>query len=160
MLLALSSALRTSSIQHLNMTYMAKAKSCYNFYFNKLHKSWRKGKTPSVVTYQEYTQDESPWVVTTCRTLFCPNRDVKIWRRALPNFVKFYPTSQTSGFFYKIWMLKSILMKSGVDTGVFKAHSTRSASTSKAGLKRTSIEGILKRRCWPNKSWKYQAKIS
>ena len=58
-LLALSSALRASSIQHLNINLMAKTESCYKFYFNKLHKSWRKGKAPPAVTHQEYTQDES-----------------------------------------------------------------------------------------------------
>ena len=56
-LLALSSALRASSIQHLNNNFMGKTKSCYNFCFNNLHKSWRKGKTPSAVIYQEYTQN-------------------------------------------------------------------------------------------------------
>ena len=58
-LLALSSALRASSIQHLNIDFMAKTNSCYKFYFNKLHKSWRKGKVPPAVTHQEYTQNES-----------------------------------------------------------------------------------------------------
>ena len=43
-------------------------------------------------------------------------------------------------------------MKSGIDTSTFKAHSTRSASTSKAGLQGASIEGILKRRSWSNES--------
>ena len=42
MLLALSSALRASSIEHLNINFMAKTKSRYNFYFNKLLKSWIK----------------------------------------------------------------------------------------------------------------------
>ena len=41
--------------------------------------------------------------------------------------------------------LQTILMKSGVDTSNIKAHSTRSASTSKAGLQGVSIEEILKR---------------
>ena len=36
-------------------------------------------------------------------------------------------------------------MKSGVDTGTFKAHSIRSASISKAGSQGVSIEDILKR---------------
>ena len=49
-LLALSSALRASYIKHLNINFMAKIKSCYKFYFNKLHKSWRKGKVPPAVT--------------------------------------------------------------------------------------------------------------
>ena len=43
-------------------------------------------------------------------------------------------------------------MKSGVDTGTFKAHSTRSTSTSKAGLQGASMEEILKRGSWSNKS--------
>ena len=64
-LLALSSALRRSFIQHLNINFMAKTKSCNKFYFNKLHKSWTKGKAPPAVTYQEYTQDESLRVVKT-----------------------------------------------------------------------------------------------
>ena len=62
-LLALSSALRASPIQHLNINFMSKARSCYKFYFNKLQKSWRKGKALLAVTYQEYTQDESICVI-------------------------------------------------------------------------------------------------
>ena len=40
--------------------------------------------------------------------------------------------------------LETILIKLGVDTSTFKAHSTRSASPSKAGLQDASIETILK----------------
>ena len=43
-------------------------------------------------------------------------------------------------------------MKSGIDTSTFKAHSTRSASTSQAGLQNASIVDILKRGSWSNKS--------
>ena len=64
-LLALSSALRASSIQHLNINFMVKTKPCCKFYFNKLHKSWRKGKGPPAVTYQEYNQGKSLCVVWT-----------------------------------------------------------------------------------------------
>ena len=48
--------------------------------------------------------------------------------------------------------LKTTLMKSGVDTGTFKAHSTRTVSTSKAGYQGASIEDILKQGSWSNKS--------
>ena len=44
--------------------------------------------------------------------------------------------------------LKTILMKSGVDTSTVKAHPTRSASTSNTGVEGASIEDILKRGCW------------
>ena len=55
-LFALCSALRASSIQHLSIKFMAKAKSCYKFSFKK---GWKKGKAPLPVTFQEYTQDET-----------------------------------------------------------------------------------------------------
>ena len=99
-LLALSSALRASAIQHFNIKFMTKTKCCHKFYFNKLHKSWRKVKAPQAVTYQEYTQMRA-------FVMYCPNRGVEIWRRALPTFAKFYSPSQTSGFFHNIWMAKN-----------------------------------------------------
>ena len=48
--------------------------------------------------------------------------------------------------------LKNILKKAGIDISTFKAHSTRSASTSKADLSDAPIEETLKRGCWSNKS--------
>ena len=39
-LMVLSSASRASSIQHLNIKFMARNMS-HQFYFHKLHKSWR-----------------------------------------------------------------------------------------------------------------------
>ena len=47
---------------------------------------------------------------------------------------------------------RTILMKSGVNAGTFKAHSARSASTSQAGLQCASTEDILKQGSWSNKS--------
>ena len=103
---------------------MSKTNSCYKFYFNKLHKSWRKSKAPPAVTYHEYTQDESLCVVTTL------DEDIarrERWRseeehsQLLFSFIqplKPAVSSATSGW------LKNILMKSGVNTGTFKALST------------------------------------
>ena len=120
---------------------MVKNMSCYQFYFYKLYKTWRRGKAPTTVTYQEYTQNESLRAVSTLEE-YIANREVEIWRRALSTFVKFYSPSQTSGFFHNIWV-KTILMKSGIDTCIFKAHSTRFASTSKASLQDASIDNHL-----------------
>ena len=46
-------------------------------------------------------------------------------------------------------MTKNIFTKSSVDSGTFKAHPTRYASTSKAGLQGASIE---EQGSWSNKS--------
>ena len=50
-----------------------------------------------------------------------------------------------------VW-LKTIHIKSGIDTNTFKAHSTRSTSISKASLQGASIQEILKRESWYNKN--------
>ena len=44
--------------------------------------------------------------------------------------------------------IKEILKETGVDANVFKGHSTRSASTSKACLSGISVEDILSRGSW------------
>ena len=48
--------------------------------------------------------------------------------------------------------IKEILKKTGVDVDVFKGHSTRSASTSKACLSGISVDDILSRGSWLNES--------
>ena len=48
--------------------------------------------------------------------------------------------------------IKAILGSAGIDTNLFTAHSTRAASTSKAKVKGLSLEDILKRGNWSNKS--------
>ena len=51
--------------------------------------------------------------------------------------------------------LKNVLKKAEIDISTFKAHSTRSASTSKADLCGAPIEEILKQGYWSNKfTWK------
>ena len=48
--------------------------------------------------------------------------------------------------------IKNILKEAGIDTKIFKGHSTRSASTSKAGLAGLSVTDILERGSWTNAS--------
>ena len=48
--------------------------------------------------------------------------------------------------------LKDVLQLSGINSDILKAHSTRSASISKAFLKSASIEEIMKTAYWSNES--------
>ena len=75
---------------------------------------------------------------------------MEIRKRAFATFVKFCPPSKTGGSSTLFGWLKAIHMKSGVDTGTFKANSNRSILTSKAGLQRAVIGDILKQRWWSN----------
>ena len=48
--------------------------------------------------------------------------------------------------------VKQILIMSGINTDIFKPHSTRSASSSHARLSGLSLSDILKRGSWSNKT--------
>ena len=78
-LLALITASRASIIQHLNKEFMAKDKDRYIFYFNKLHKSWRKGQAPPYITYFAFGEDKALCVVKTLNEYI--NRS-KPWRES------------------------------------------------------------------------------
>ena len=64
-LMTFSYASRASSLQHLNIKFMLRNGISYKFYFNKLHKSQRRGKAPPKISYQAYIQDPNPCVVKT-----------------------------------------------------------------------------------------------
>ena len=50
-LMVLSSASRASSLQYLNIKFMARNDMSYKFHFHKLHESWRRGKAPPTISY-------------------------------------------------------------------------------------------------------------
>ena len=61
--MVLSSTFRVSSLQHLNIKFMTRNDMSYNFYFHKLHKSWRRGKAPPAILHQAYAKDLNLCVV-------------------------------------------------------------------------------------------------
>ena len=99
-----------------------------------------------VKLHQAYTQDPNLCVVRTLdeyisRTQGC--RSGEECSQLLLSFVnphKPVVSSTISGW------LKTVLKKAGIDISTFKAHSTRSASTSKVDLSGAPIEQILKGR--------------
>ena len=105
---------------------MTKGKNNYMFTFGKLHKAWRKEKTPASLKFYTIEEDTKLCVVAT-----------------LEEYLK-----RT-----KVQLLLSfVLREAGIDTEIFEGHSTRSASTSKPGLAGLSVTDILERGSWSNAS--------
>ena len=61
MLLALASASRENQIQHLDISQMGRLLDQYKFVYTKLHKSWRKGKSPTSVSFFAYDKGMERW---------------------------------------------------------------------------------------------------
>ena len=139
-------------IQHLNTEFMAEDKDRHIFYFSELHKSCRKGQAPSAITYFAFDEDKALCVVETLNEYI--NRS-KPWRESnhekqlLLSSIR--PHNAVVSCTISGW-LKKTLKQAGINTDLFKAHSTRSASSSKASVGRAPLVEILKRGSWSHHS--------
>ena len=152
MLLAMTSASRVLGLQHLDIRFMAKGTNNYIFTFGNLHKSWRKEKPPSSRKVYTFEEDAKLCVVPTLEE-YC-NR-TKVWKlgkdksQLLLSFIK--PRNLEVSTTISRW-IENVLREVGIDTEIFNGHSTRLASTSKAGLGRLSVTDTLERGSWSNVS--------
>ena len=123
----------------------------YVFKFQKLTKSWRKGRPPSSVEFCVYQQNPKRFIVKAIKSYLQvtiawrnKNSQKQLLRRTFAPYQKVRKTTVAG------WV-KAILGLSGTNTNLFTAHSTRAASTSKVKVKGLPLEDILKRGSWSNK---------
>ena len=152
MLLALTSASRGSEICHLNINHMVKTHNSYIFTYEKLTKTRRRGTAPLSVEYVQFSTNPKLCVVSVLDIYLKITQE---WRvkgqetQLLLSTLK--PHNEVVKSTIAGW-IKSVLKDAGIDTSLFSAHSTRSASTSKAMALGLSIEDILKRGNWSGKT--------
>ena len=131
---------------------MVELENKYVFTFDKLTKRWRKGKPPLSVEFFGFPKNPKLCVVTAIKDYL---QVTKRWRpengpkQLLLSTIE--PHQEVKKSTVAGWV-KSMLRLAGINTSQFTAHSTRSASTSKANLKGLSLEDILKRGKWSSKS--------
>ena len=142
MLLSLTTASRVSGWQHFDIRYMTKGDKKVTFYFAKLHKSWHKGKPPPSLTITGFPEDPQLCVIETLDTYLDRTKHRRLGKcQLLLSFQKPYKevvSSTISGW------IKKVLKLAKIDTDIYKAHSTRSASTSNVKLKGLPLGDILK----------------
>ena len=130
--------------------FLSQGTNYHMFTFGKLHKSWRKRKSPPSLKVYSFKEDTKLCVVATLEQYL---KRTKFWRRKdksqLLSFVK--PHSPVVSSIISGW-IKNVLREAGIDTKIFKGHSTHSASTFKAGLAGLSVTDILERGSWTNAS--------
>ena len=115
-------------------------------------RSWRKGKASPKLYFYKYPKDQELCVVSALNEYL---KRTDTWRT---NGDKFHlllcyikPHVEVRSSAASRW-IKEILKETGVDADVFKGHSTRSVSTSKACQSGISVEDILSRVSWSNES--------
>ena len=146
MLIALVSAQRGQSLHILDTAYMKEAPDVFEFSLSDHIKQSRPGyKTPSVIL-QAYPADSSLCVVTCLKEYLKRTKPLRGSETKLfISFVK--PYKHISRETISRW-IHSVMETAGVDTHVFKPHSTRAAATSKAKAACVSVHDILQTAGW------------
>ena len=151
MLMALISPERSSILSELDIQFLKKQLDGFVFTFTKPRKS---GNPTSLTTvsFLRFAQD-----VTLC-PLGCLESYLKatIEFRLTPEHDKLFlsvqhPHHPVSRNTIARWLCDT-LKAAGIDSTIFKAHSTRAASTSAAAKKQLPLSGILKMGDWSSSS--------
>ena len=151
-ILDLTSSSRISALHILDLNHMIKTNEYYEFRFHKLHKSWRRGESPSSLKIYAIPSDKPLYVVAALEWYI---ERTSIWReknqasQLLVSFIK--PHNAAAKSTVAGWV-KQILIMSGINIDIFKPHSTRSASSSHARLSGLSLSDILERGSWSDKT--------
>lgn len=150
MLLALTTASRASEIQGMDLEFMLD-KGEEMFTIPKLTKTMRAGQKPHTVTLVQYEKKELD--VVSCVRAYV--RRTHSWRttkekhKLLLSTIPPHKPVATSTI--ANW-LKKVMTAAGIDTDKYKAHSTRSAATSKAKAVGLSVSDIIAQANWSRAS--------
>ena len=150
MLIALVSAQRTQTIHLLNLDDMSPSPDRYVFKISSLLKQSKGfGHHLQPIVLERYTPDDKLCVVTMLEEYLKKTASVRAKPQLLLCHAKLHgPASKDT---IARW-IKQVMSEAGIDTKVFKAHSTRSASTSAAKAADVLIQVILEAAGWRSDS--------
>ena len=153
MLLALVSASRGSELAQLNPLMMVDTGSSMTFHIAGLTKVKRPAKPHVKIVVSEYTEDPLLDPVAVLRHYLHTTKDTRVSeeqkKKLFLSFIR--PHNPIAKNTIARW-LKITLAEAGLDTGKYKAHSVRAASTSKASMKGLSTPMVLERANWARAS--------
>jgi len=148
MLIAITNAARTQSIHLMNVKNVYKVKGEFIFVLSELVKQNRPGYKEPTVNIKAYPPDRRICVYTVYKEYMLRT---KLFRgthgKLLLSYVK--PHEPVSRDSVSRW-IKIVMARAGIDTSIYKSHSVRSASTSKAKSNSVPISNILKKAGWSN----------
>ncbi len=146
MLTALTTAQRLQTMQLLDISKMIKGKNAFKFEVTELVKQSKPGRKPLVVELPAYPPDRRLCVQTVLAAYLERTNDIRDSETRL--FVSHTkPHHKVTRDTLARW-IKTVMCQSGIDTSVFGAHSTRSASTSVAARAGFPTDDILKAAGW------------
>ena len=148
MLIALLAAQRAQSIHLLNLDCMVKKESEIVFKFKELLKQSRPGNADHVLKLKAYAPDKRLCIVNYLNEYVNRTEQIRGQERAL--FISHQkPHKKVTKATISRW-IKQTMSAAGIDTDVYKAHSTRAAASSAASGTDLPVKAILEQAGWSN----------
>ena len=150
MMLMLLSGQRTQTIQLLDLKDMTMSKSQFTFKVSSKVKHTKPGRHLQDLKFKAYAPDRRLCIYTYLQKYLAVTKPLRgDETKLLTSFNK--PHQAVSRDTIRRW-IKQVLSNSGIDTNVFSAHSTRSASVSAANSKGVPLHKILSAGGWSHAS--------
>ena len=148
MLIALISTQRAQSLQLLRLDSMTLKDSSVTFYLDELLKQNKPGNTGFRIHMKAYPPDRRLCIINYIKHYLARTKDLRGKESRL--FVSFRkPHTRVSSQTISRW-IKDVMVEAGIDTSVYKAHSTRAAATSAASRADLPVSDILAKAGWSN----------
>ena len=151
MLIALLSGQRCQTIHALNINSMkiiARPTQQYVFQINELLKTSRPGKHFSQLVLQSYPEDKELYVFDVLQVYLERTQPLRAeYTQLLISYQK--PHQPVASETIARW-LRMVMDNAGIDTTIFRAHSTRAAATSAAKCAKLSVNTIMNAAGWTN----------
>ena len=146
-LCALVTGQRCQSLHLMNLGSMhMDIDNSYVFHITQLVKQPAPGKAQPVLVFPRFPSDEGLCVATVLDEYIKRTEPLRGSEKQL--FISFIkPHKKVSKESISRW-IKNVMQVAGIDTSIFKPHSTRAASTSKANSCQVPINSILKVASW------------
>lgn len=142
MLIALTTASRSQSLNLLTIRNIEKKRSSFVLYFNGLLKQSRPGWSQDCIELFAYPIDRRICVYFVLKEYL--QRSARYRKDCDSLFISYIkPYKAVSRDTISRW-LKTVMLRSGIDIKQFSSHSVRSASVSKASINTVAVEKILK----------------
>ena len=149
-LVALVSAQRSQTLSALSVEFMNSTATGTQFVVNSLLKSSRPGKSSLIVSLPAFPENEKLCAHSTLLHYVARTASIRQSLNSSQVFVSYgKPYKVVSSSTLSRW-LKAVLSLAGIDTSIFKGHSFRGASTSKAVSLGVPLDVILKAADWKN----------
>lgn len=149
MLLAILSASRSQTLRFLSINNMKQGASKFVFNIEDLLKQSRPGYAMQPLEFASYPVNRKLCVVTVLKEYLKRTKKLRSSQYLLISYIK--PFGQVSTATISRW-IRIVMSRAGIDVDKFKAHSVRSAATTKAYAKNIPLKDIMSLAGWTSES--------